>query len=74
MTLEQRSLEQLYSLAADPDERRNVLTDEPAVRAEMSQRMRETIGSDGSRPDGSGEVEMDPETIEKLRALGYIEE
>jgi arylsulfatase A-like enzyme len=74
MTLEQRSLEQLYSLAADPDERRNVLTDEPAARAEMSQRMRETIGSDGSRPDGSGEVEMDPETIEKLRALGYIEE
>lgn len=65
--------EELYDFAADPAEARNLAADEPALAKELGARL--AAWSDGlpRRPSGGGEeVELDEETVTRLRALGYL--
>jgi arylsulfatase A-like enzyme len=62
---------ELYDIAADPRELRDLSRRDPlrtaSMRAELEQIVRGDASSSAPRP-----VEMDPEVEEKLRALGYI--
>lgn len=66
--------EALFDLREDPLERENIIDLQPDVadqlRREMYRRFDEIQGSAG-RPDA--EDEIDPDTAERLRALGYME-
>lgn len=69
----QASLE-LYDLAADPREQRDLAEADPALRDRLAATLRRT--ADAWPPyaaAGQETVPADPELIERLRALGYLE-
>lgn len=59
---------ELYDLAADPNEKSNLLAARPAKRKAW-QRALDDLGVERA---SSAERDMDAETVEKLRALGYV--
>jgi choline-sulfatase len=59
---------ELYDLEADAGERTNKAAEEPARVEEL----RRILQSAVSRPAPSAAAEVDPETAERLRALGYV--
>jgi arylsulfatase A-like enzyme/Flp pilus assembly protein TadD len=59
---------ELYDLEVDAGEQTNKAADEPARVAEL----RRVLQSAVSRPAPSSAAEVDPETAERLRALGYV--
>lgn len=63
--------DRLYDLENDPGERRNVAAQHPEVARDLAARRDAELAA-RSRADGEA-VELDAETIEQLRALGYLE-
>jgi len=59
---------ELYDLGRDPAETRNRAASQNARLAEMQQKLQAAL----LRPAPSAEAELDPETAERLRALGYV--
>lgn len=65
---------EVYDLVADPGERTNIATPELLAEGEPHRRRYEALGRATQRPAPvSTTPTLDPETTEKLRALGYIE-
>jgi arylsulfatase A-like enzyme len=67
--------EELYDLAADPHERRNLLVQPEAAATETAGRLREAlrIFTGAARPLSSRfEPSQERETIERLKSLGYL--
>jgi arylsulfatase A-like enzyme/tetratricopeptide (TPR) repeat protein len=60
---------ELYDLAKDPGEATNLIPREPAIAARLSAWCDLFAGAEGV---GSVTQELDPETIERLRSLGYV--
>ena len=61
--------DELYDLATDPEERHNLLSTRPELAARLRARL-----LDHQRTSRPGTVRtMDAETIEQLRALGYLD-
>lgn len=66
----QREHLELYDLQEDPRERENAIKERP----EVAQRLREALSRwVRVEPEPGVEPEMDPEDLENLRALGYLE-
>ena len=65
--------DQLFDLHADPLETRDVLAEYPDVAAELGARVREVVARRPA-PDNLREVEADPELLEALEALGYVDD
>jgi arylsulfatase A-like enzyme/Flp pilus assembly protein TadD len=64
--------EELYDLDQDPQEKRNVLRENPNVAAALREQLQGTL-SRYKPAEGSGAGgRVDPETAEKLRSLGYV--
>ncbi len=65
---------ELYDLEQDPEERRNLLVSpRQAEVAALAARLDAALRAHLAAPKGHAEeVELDPETIEKLKGLGYI--
>jgi hypothetical protein len=61
---------ELYDLEEDPGERRDVLKTEPAP-PNLESTLEEYIGQ--GAPAEQHEGELDSQTLEQLRQLGYIE-
>lgn len=61
---------QLFDLANDPGETRNVAEEHPDVAAALSRTLAELVAA-RPRPEPH-EVRPDPELLKKLRSLGYI--
>jgi arylsulfatase A-like enzyme/Tfp pilus assembly protein PilF len=59
---------ELFDLAADPRETRNVL----AGRAEAAFSLRRGIAKVEARPEAGSQAADDPEVMERLRSLGYV--
>ena len=59
---------ELYDLEGDPGETLNRAARENARLAEMQRKLQAAL----ARPAPSAAVELDPETAERLRALGYV--
>jgi arylsulfatase A-like enzyme/Flp pilus assembly protein TadD len=62
---------EIYDLAADPGERRNLASSRPADVARFRDRLEAVRASFGSA-DASAESPMDEEQREKLESLGYV--
>ena len=63
--------DELYDLAADPGEHRNLAAGRPDLVRESSKRLEEYWSELGT-VDSSVPVELTPEVEEQLRALGYL--
>ena len=67
--------DELYDLEADPGETVNVVADHPLVAGWLRQELKRRSGF---RPDtggltiDTGTMELDEETLERMRALGYV--
>jgi arylsulfatase A-like enzyme/cytochrome c-type biogenesis protein CcmH/NrfG len=59
---------ELYDLSSDPGETRSSAAGDGARLAQMQQELRAAL----ARPAPSAAAELDPETAERLRALGYV--
>ena len=64
----QEALE-MFDLASDPLETRNLSQVEPERAAELSRRLDELLGREGALAPVV--LSSDPETLDRLRALGY---
>jgi arylsulfatase A-like enzyme len=63
--------DQLYDLRADPGERSNLASERP----ELAREFREILAGLGGGPDGARVLpdRLDPEQIDRLRSLGYLD-
>jgi len=65
---------EVYDLAADPGEKRNIATPELLAEGEALRRRYEALGRGATlRPPAATSPTLDPETQKKLKALGYVE-
>jgi arylsulfatase A-like enzyme len=63
--------EELYHLASDPGENRNLRDERPDMASKLSGRLRQWMNEYPIHIDDPGP--LNPELIENLRALGYME-
>jgi arylsulfatase A-like enzyme len=62
-----------YDLTEDPHEKHDLTPDQPLLLGYARERFAEQLASLATRrPGESSEKELDPETIRRLRALGYV--
>jgi choline-sulfatase len=61
---------ELYDLASDPGERRNLAADDPATVRGLSWLLEQRARA--GTPEKAPQVPLDPELEEQLRALGYL--
>lgn len=65
---------ELYDLTIDPLERRNLVGLRPRLAAEMAASLDAHLARLARSPEeGAAEVPLEPETLEELRSLGYME-
>jgi arylsulfatase A-like enzyme/Tfp pilus assembly protein PilF len=62
---------ELYDRINDPGETKNLVTEKSSIAKVLKDQLQEIVATN-SRKNLSGPVKMDPETEEKLKALGYI--
>jgi len=67
-----RSTVALHDLESDPGELRNVEAVYPKRVAEMTARLREILAAGADDPTVGQRAHVDRETLDKLRALGYV--
>jgi hypothetical protein len=66
---------ELYDITDDPQETRNIVDERPDIAQELEETLviwTESLVS-GGRYGAPGSVDVDPETMEQLRRMGYIE-
>lgn len=63
---------ELYDLRADPGETRNLVETEADRAADLRGRLEQLVGDEDPGDLVAGQETMDPETLERLRSLGYI--
>ena len=67
---------ELYDLTADPDERRNLLEQEPGAASELGELLERYLAEHRAAAGRAGAAPaplLDPEREQKLRALGYLD-
>jgi choline-sulfatase len=62
---------ELYDLVADPEEKNNIVLEQPATVAVLKDKLHKLEQQNAFTPQGST-VELSPDAQEKLRALGYV--
>ncbi len=62
----------LFDLARDPGERVNLAAQRPDLARALEARLRTLVRALRPLPGDASEVDLDPETQERLRALGYV--
>jgi hypothetical protein len=66
--------DELYDLAQDPSERRNIVAERRDLAADMRRELWNLVErARRSRPPAASSVALDPELRERLRALGYVQ-
>jgi arylsulfatase A-like enzyme/Tfp pilus assembly protein PilF len=63
---------ELYDLRTDPDEKQNLIANQPAVASVLDQQLKELVLRYAPRVSPSVRAQLDSEAVEKLRALGYM--
>lgn len=63
---------ELYDLSVDPEETANLVEEQAERAASMRAALREIVGDDDASSFASGALAVEPETLARLRALGYL--
>jgi arylsulfatase A-like enzyme/predicted Zn-dependent protease len=63
---------ELFDLAADPEERRNVVEQHRGVAREMTEALGRLMAETGRDAPAPEAADLDKETVERLAALGYV--
>jgi choline-sulfatase len=63
---------ELYDVVADPDERKNIATEQPATAAVLKSKLQALLAARRFEPKQANRDSLSPEAAEKLRALGYV--
>jgi choline-sulfatase len=63
---------ELYDLAADPEEKTNLIAQQPAVAAIFKEKLTARLQDRPFTPGHSDSSELSADALEKLRALGYV--
>ena len=63
---------ELYDLAADPSEKNNLAADQAATTAVLKDRLQALLGQNPFKPPANENAQVNADTLEKLRALGYV--
>jgi arylsulfatase A-like enzyme/Tfp pilus assembly protein PilF len=63
---------ELYDLQADPEERHNLEGEQPAVAAVLKEKLGRLLAGTATPQRGAANPGLSEETIQKLRALGYM--
>lgn len=64
--------EELYDLAADPGETRDLAAEEPAILAELRRALRLHLADPGRTRRKAPAAVLDRKTVDQIRALGYM--
>lgn len=64
---------ELYNLRSDPEEKQNLIAEQPAVASVLDQELKNVVARYAPKdsPEG-GTSQLDAAAVEKLRALGYM--
>ena len=63
---------ELYDLASDPGETKNIAAEQPAVVAVLREKLQALLARDPFREQAGGKGNLSPDAQDKLRALGYF--
>jgi arylsulfatase A-like enzyme/Flp pilus assembly protein TadD len=63
---------ELYDLASDPGETKNLAADQPAIVAVLREKLQALLSRNPFRAQGAAAGNLTPEAQDKLRALGYF--
>jgi choline-sulfatase len=63
---------ELYDLRSDPEEKQNLIADQPAVASVLHQQLTDLVLRYAPHDSPSDGVQLDASAVEKLRALGYM--
>ncbi len=63
---------ELYDLASDPGETKNIASEQPAVAAVLREKLQALLARDPFREQAGGKGNLSPDAQDKLRALGYF--
>ena len=64
--------EELYDLVEDPGETVNLIGERPEIEERLRRLLGQTLAGDPAMAGGEEEQELDDETLEELKALGYV--
>jgi arylsulfatase A-like enzyme/Flp pilus assembly protein TadD len=62
---------ELYDLSADPNELHNIISEKPAVGAELRARLKSLIVQNSAGKELAEKTGLDPALMERLKSLGY---
>jgi arylsulfatase A-like enzyme len=65
--------EELYDLASDPSESVNIAEKKPFVKNEMKKAVSKWLATTGKQKKEVTRTQLDAESVEKLKSLGYVE-
>ena len=63
---------ELYDVVADPQEKNNLAVQQPATVAVLKDELQALLRHRPFKPAEGGNSSLSPDTVEKLRALGYV--
>ena len=63
---------ELYDLSADPDEKNNLAKQQTAIVGVLKEKLQQRLRDRPFTPDGKEASSLNPDAVEKLRALGYV--
>jgi arylsulfatase A-like enzyme/Tfp pilus assembly protein PilF len=63
---------ELYDLRSDPEEQSNIIARNSAVAAALRDRLSKLETRFAAQSKSAGPLPLDPETLEKLKSLGYV--
>jgi arylsulfatase A-like enzyme/Tfp pilus assembly protein PilF len=63
---------ELYDLRNDPDEKQNLIANQPAVASVLDQQLKDLVLRYAPHDSPAGGAQLDASAVEKLRALGYM--
>jgi hypothetical protein len=63
----------LYDLASDPSESVNIAEKKPFVKNEMKKAVSKWLATTGKQKKEVTRTQLDAESVEKLKSLGYVE-
>jgi arylsulfatase A-like enzyme/Tfp pilus assembly protein PilF len=63
---------ELYDIAQDPDEKKNLVAQQPAIVAVLKSQMRQKVEHNPFQSQSSDTTSLNSASSEKLRALGYV--